>query len=476
MKKLKLYIFLGFSFLFLSEVYAQSGLQQIIVEKYYISNAADSISANTDLSAAGYPTGTLPVGSVTYRIFADLAPNWGVQVTYGVNGHPVKLQTTTQFFNHPNGDAAAGPFPTSSVGILSSGTTLLDSYLTCGGVTTQRFGVLKTEDNSAAVPTGGGANYIGVSSPTLSNNDPNTSPALTAFDGIYRVTSPSIIGITMLGDVGGSAVNLFTDGSTVGNSFISTNSSWGVLGQQTGAFPSGTNRVLLGQFTTNGIFSYELNLQLRNSITFQIENYVASNPSFGEVLFPSLKGEIAPPYIFSFSPSSAGPGTAVTINGKGFVSVSCVQFNGLNASSFSVINPQQITAVVPSGATTGLIAVVNSYDTAFSATPINILSSFPVTVNIFIEGFYVGSGMMTEVVNPGITDSIQVELHAAIAPYGLLYSSNAQLSKSGQTTLNIPGSFAGTSCYIVVKHRNSIETWSKTPVILTAGTSYSFKN
>jgi hypothetical protein len=476
MKKLKLFIFLIFSFLFLSEINAQSGLQQIIVEKYYISNATDSISANADLFAAGYSTGTLPVGSVTYRIFADLAPNWGVQAAYGVTGHPVRLQTTTQFFNHPNGDAAAGPFPTSSVGILSSGTTLLDSYFSCGGVTTQRFGVLKTEDNSAAFPSGGGANYIGVSSPTLSNNDPNTSPALTAFDGIYRVSSPAIIGITMLGDVGGSAVNLFTDGSTVGNSFVSTNSSWGVLGQQTGAFPSGTNRVLLGQFTTDGIFSYELNIQLRNTITFQTENYVSANPVNGEYLFPALKGEIAPPYIFSFLPASASPGTTVTINGKGFVGVSSVKFNGLNASSFSVINPQQITAVVPSGATTGLIAVVNSYDTAFSATTINIVSSFPVTVNMFIEGFYVGSGSMTEVVNPGVTDSIQVELHAAVSPYGVLYSGNALLNTSGQTTLNIPGSFAGTSCYIVVKHRNSIETWSKTPVVLNAGATFSFKN
>lgn len=205
-----------------------------------------------------------------------------MQVVYGVNRHPLKLETTTQFFNYPGGIASAGPFITSSVGILSLGTTLLDSYLTCGGVNTQRFGVLKTDDNSAAFPTEGGSNYIGTTSPTLSNNDSNTAPALTAFDGIYSVASPAINGLIVVGDVGGSAANLFADGSTVGNSFVSTNSSWGVLGQQTGAFPKGTNRALLGQFTSNGIFRYELNIQLRNSLTFQLENYVSVNPVSGE--------------------------------------------------------------------------------------------------------------------------------------------------------------------------------------------------
>jgi hypothetical protein len=234
--------------------------------------------------------------------------------------------------------------------------------------------------------------------------------------------------------------------------------------------------VLLGQFTTDGVFSYELNIQLRNSVNFQIEKYVASNPSFGEFLFTPLKGEIAPPYIFSFSPSSASPGTAVTINGKGFVSVSKVLFNGVDATSFTVVNQQQINAVIPSGATSGLIAVVNAYDTAFSASPINIISAFPYTVNMFIEGFYVGGGLMSEILSPGITDSITIELRSPVAPYTVLHTQTTLLNTSGQALLNVPGSLSGLSTYIVVRHRNSIETWSKTPVVLNNGGGFSFKN
>ena len=54
---------------------AQNGLESIVVEKYYVSNAAD---------AAG-STGTLPVGSVTYRIWADMLPGYNFQALYGVS-------------------------------------------------------------------------------------------------------------------------------------------------------------------------------------------------------------------------------------------------------------------------------------------------------------------------------------------------------------------------------------------------------
>lgn len=149
------------------------GLQGIVVEKYYVSNAADASSANTDLSGAGYTTGTLPAGSVTWRIYADLQPGWGVQSVYGVPAHPLTLSTSTNFFNHPNGNTTGGNFSSNGTAILGSGTTLLDSYLACGAVAPSRFGVLKTEDVTGAVPAAGGPNYIAAASTTLANNDPS---------------------------------------------------------------------------------------------------------------------------------------------------------------------------------------------------------------------------------------------------------------------------------------------------------------
>ncbi|MFM9051590.1 MAG: hypothetical protein ACKOKF_04615, partial [Bacteroidota bacterium] len=73
-------------------VQAQNGLQNVIIEKYYVSNAADSSSA----------AGTLPVGSVTYRIYVDMLPGYNFQALYGVSNHPLRLQSSTSFFNDEN--------------------------------------------------------------------------------------------------------------------------------------------------------------------------------------------------------------------------------------------------------------------------------------------------------------------------------------------------------------------------------------
>ena len=71
------------------EVKAQNGLENIIVEKYYVSDANDA--------AANATGGVLPINSVTYRIYADMLPGYKFQATYGVNGHPLVLTTQHHF-------------------------------------------------------------------------------------------------------------------------------------------------------------------------------------------------------------------------------------------------------------------------------------------------------------------------------------------------------------------------------------------
>ena len=79
-------IILGASLLILGGIaHAQNGLENIIVEKYYVANAADAAAADVDATNAGYATGALPVGSVTYRVYADLLPGYKVQALYGTN-------------------------------------------------------------------------------------------------------------------------------------------------------------------------------------------------------------------------------------------------------------------------------------------------------------------------------------------------------------------------------------------------------
>lgn len=74
------------------------------------------------------------------------------------------------------------------------------------------------------------------------------------------------------------------------------------------------------------------------------------------------------PVISSFAPASGLAGTTVTITGTDFTGATTVRFNGINATSFSVVSDTQITAVVPAGASTGRISVATANGAAASTT------------------------------------------------------------------------------------------------------------
>ena len=103
---------------------------------------------------------------------------------------------------------------------------------------------------------------------------------------------------------------------------------------------------------------------------------------------------------------------------------------------------------------------------------VNILNSGNVlNLTVLLEGLYAGSGTMNQANNelgpqfgPGIADKITVELHNA-GNYGIIeYADpNVSLNISGSAQLFIPSGLSG-SYYITVKHRNSVETTSSSPV------------
>ena len=69
-----------------------------------------------------------------------------------------------------------------------------------------------------------------------------------------------------------------------------------------------------------------------------------------------------------------------------------------------------------------------------------------------IEGFYNGTSM--------VSDTVTVELRNTSAPYSLIDQSKILLNSSGQGTGRFYNAINGTPYYLVVKHRNAVETWS----------------
>lgn len=63
------------------------------------------------------------------------------------------------------------------------------------------------------------------------------------------------------------------------------------------------------------------------------------------------------PIINSFTPFVGADGSTVRIVGSNFTGAADVQFNGVSATSFTVVNDSLITAIAPSGFTSGYITV-----------------------------------------------------------------------------------------------------------------------
>ena len=59
------------------------------------------------------------------------------------------------------------------------------------------------------------------------------------------------------------------------------------------------------------------------------------------------------PIVSSFTPTSGAAGTSVSLKGSGFKGATAVKFNGKAAASFRVLSATSITAVAPTGVTTG---------------------------------------------------------------------------------------------------------------------------
>jgi len=260
MKNIKIAIGTLLTVLASNQFCAQQGLEGIVVEKYYVSDAADSMNAVDQL--APY---SLKTGSVTYRIYANLLPGYKVIQTFGLVDHPLKFNTTTAFFNDPNYGVSV--YQGTSLNNSKKHTTLRDSYLTIGGVCAGQMGVLKSEDTDGTIGNNQGILTNVTAEMGLPIMGANGQDGL--MPGMPIV--PNVLGIT----------NEFDPiDQVVGGSIQINDGAIAALGGVEGVTPS--NHVLLGQFTTDGDFSFELNIQLATPTAGGSETYVASFPGTGE--------------------------------------------------------------------------------------------------------------------------------------------------------------------------------------------------
>jgi hypothetical protein len=127
--------------------------------------------------------------------------------------------------------------------------------------------------------------------------------------------------------------------------------------------------------TVSGPNGAEYNQTINGHHYFMQREY--SNATHACVQTYQIQGGGSPPTVTSFSPTSGPVGQAVDVQGTNFTGATSVKFNGTADPSFVVNSSTDISAHVPSGATTGKIAVTTPNGTGTSSTSFTVTTSSP---------------------------------------------------------------------------------------------------
>jgi hypothetical protein len=357
-------------------------------------SASFTVGGNTQISAtvpAGATSGpitvTTPAGSATSSA--------GFSVTI-----PPPLPTISGF------NPASGPVG-SAVTITGSNFTGTSSVAFNG--TSAGYTVVSSSQISATVPTGASSGPITVTTP---DGSATSSVSFTV------INPPTITGFNPTSGPVGTTVTI-----------------------------TGTNLTATSSVSFNGTSaSYTVTSDIRLSATvpsgapsgpITVTNPAGSTTSSGSftVTIPP-----PPPTISGISPTSGAAGVTVTISGSNFTGASSVAFNGTSAG-YTVVSDTQISATVPTGASSGPITVTTPGGSATSSVSFTVIN--PPT----ITGFNPTSGPVgttVTITGTNLNGATSVTFNGTGANYTI--TSNTQIAATvptgattGPITVTTPG-------------------------------------
>jgi hypothetical protein len=129
----------------------------------------------------------------------------------------------------------------------------------------------------------------------------------------------------------------------------------------------------------------------------------------------------------------------------------------------------------------------NSCASITNSVLMNIIDTTRATLNVkaYLQGSYLGSGLMRSTLHDleisrdaTATDSVEINLWSisSLSNPTPDFTSKAILHNNGIATVVFPEYTLGKSYYVAIKHRNSVETWSASPILLNFMTNYDFTN
>jgi len=250
--------------------YSQNAIENLIMETYYVSDSNDA----TDEDG-----GFLPEGSVTYRVFLDLAPGVKLREIFSApNGWTIRSSELI-WNNEDRGESLGMNIPDNR---LDDNTVALDSYITMGAASELHFGIPKNMDPDGSII--GGENNDGgsesIEGGLLINFVPEMEVALTEADGLIEVDEsliPDFSSFILLNEVFFNETNDSVFTSLV-NGLQFTEGVSGVTDE---------NILLIAQITTLGEIEFNFNVELELANGNVVE-YVGFDPAVDQVLSPFL--------------------------------------------------------------------------------------------------------------------------------------------------------------------------------------------
>jgi hypothetical protein len=165
------------------------------------------------------------------------------------------------------------------------------------------------------------------------------------------------------------------------------------------------------------------------------------------------------PTITSFNPTAGPVGTPVDIQGTNFTGATSVKFNGTPDTSYVVNSSSDISAHVPTGATSGFITVTTPNGTGTSSTQFAVQSASGPTVTSFTpQSGPVGTNV--SITGTGFTGATQVTFNGTQAV-------NFTVNSDTSMNANVPG--GATTGPIAVTNGNGTGQSSTNFTVTTSG-------
>ncbi len=290
----------------------------------------------------------------------------------------------------------------------------------------------------------------------------------------------------------GASLNVTSDISNLGTSTANT-VSYGITINGAGSFSNSStitaivggasSSIAFSSFTPSAVGTY--NVRIYN-------NYSSDNDIYNDTVYRSFTVFAG---IDTFTISNLTT-SSFTINWSAITGATSYNLDVASDPSFNsiLVGYNNLTVSGTSQSVTGLssgvtyyyrVRTTNSCGTSINSRTNNATTltlSTPLTLTAYLQGLYLGGSTMIAAPiaalgtgSSTVADTVTIELHDATSPYALVSTTIGTIGTNGVGNISLPPTASGGTYYIVLKHRNSITTWSSNPVTFNnSSNSYNF--